>query len=43
MHLADYLLAVGRGEEARPHLEYVIAHAGEHRYGQEAQQALEGL
>ena len=43
MHLADYLLAVGRGEDARPHLEYVIAHAGEHRYGQEAQKALELL
>lgn len=43
MHLADYLLAVGRREEARPHLEYVIAHAGEHRYGQEAKKALELL
>lgn len=43
MHLADYLLAVGRGEGARPHLEYVIAHAGEHRYGQEAKKALELL
>lgn len=29
--------------KARPHLEYIIAHAGEHRYRQEAQNALKAL
>jgi len=40
---AEFLLAAGRGQEARPYLEYVVQHAGEHRYHQEAQAALETL
>lgn len=43
IRMAEYLLATGRGEEARPHLEYVTAHAGEHFYGRQAQRALETL
>lgn len=40
---ATYLLAAGRSQEAKPYLEYVVSHAGEHRYGQEAQAVLEAL
>lgn len=40
---ANYLLAADRGQEAKPHLEYVIEHGGEHRFVREAQAALNSL
>lgn len=36
MRLARYLLAAGRGEEARPHLEYVAERGGKHHFQAEA-------
>lgn len=43
MTKAQYLLAAGRSQEARPHLEYVVKHGGEHHFVREAQAALESL
>lgn len=40
---ANYLLAADRGQEAKPHLEYVVEHGGEHHFVREAQAALNSL